>query len=75
MMPHRCICEICRREMRPGLRIDAGLRFHPALERASNTREGWIAEMEQAHDGEWVHISALAAVIRAQRRSVSQETK
>jgi hypothetical protein len=41
--------------------LDAGLRFKPVLERASNTREGWTAEMEQAHDGEWVHIGAVKA--------------
>jgi hypothetical protein len=39
--------------------IEADLRYKPVLERASNTREGWVAEMEQAHDGEWVPISAL----------------
>lgn len=39
--------------------LEAGLRFKPVLERASNTQEGWAAEMEQAPDGEWVHISAV----------------
>jgi hypothetical protein len=48
-----------RRAAEPRAPIDAGLRYKPTLERASNTREGWVAEMEQAHDGEWVHISAL----------------
>jgi hypothetical protein len=47
------------RPAEPRARIDAGLRYKPVLERASNTREGWTAEMEQAHDGEWVHVSAL----------------
>lgn len=41
--------------------IDAGLRFKPVLERASNTPEGWTAEMEQAHDGEWIHIGSVSA--------------
>jgi hypothetical protein len=44
--------------------IDAGLRYRPVLERAPNTREGWIAEMEQSHDGEWVHISNLNPEVR-----------
>ena len=45
-------------QVEPGAPIDAGLRFKPVLERAY-TKEGWTAEMEQAHDGEWVHVSAL----------------
>lgn len=48
----------------PAPTIDAGLRYKPTLERASNTPEGWIADMEQAHDGEWIHIGTVRELMK-----------
>lgn len=42
----------------------AELRCRPVLEGASNTKEGWTAEMEQHHQGEWIARESAEFIVR-----------
>lgn len=54
--------------------LDAASRYSPVLERASTKQHGWVAEMEQASDGQWTHftialeLSARIAQLEAELR-------
>lgn len=46
------------------------VKCSPVLERASTKPEGWVAEMEQDPDGEWIHLSTVLETIVKVRKGI-----